>query len=155
LISQKLVTFEEQVQAVREILADALEAEEQWTEAARVLQGIPLHSGHRALTDAYRLKVYIRITRLLLEDDDAIEAEVYLNRASLILPPNPPQFPGGENPPKETEEELETRLSFRLCQARILDYKRRFLEASWRYLELSYAREMHADDRQRALYPLS
>lgn len=42
---------------------------------------------NRTVTDEYRLGIYIRIVRLLLEDDDATSAESYLNRASLIITP--------------------------------------------------------------------
>jgi hypothetical protein len=41
---------------------------------------------YRTVSDGYRLNTYIRIVRLLLEDDNATNAESYLNRASLLIP---------------------------------------------------------------------
>jgi Arc/MetJ-type ribon-helix-helix transcriptional regulator len=41
------VSYPEQSQAIREALARVLEAEEEWTKAAQVLQGIDLDSGGR------------------------------------------------------------------------------------------------------------
>jgi COP9 signalosome complex subunit 4 len=35
--------------------------------------------------DEYRLNIYIRIMRLLLEEDDAVTAESFFNRASLLI----------------------------------------------------------------------
>lgn len=81
--------------------------------------------------------------RLFLEDKDAIQAEVFLNRASSILPP------------ERASDEFaikEARLAYRLCQARILDFKRRFLDASWKYQSLSYATELDEQDRFQSLY---
>lgn len=34
----------------------------------------------------YKLKIYIHIVELLLETQNHVEAEVFLNRASLIMP---------------------------------------------------------------------
>ncbi len=38
----------------------------------------------RPLASDYKLKTYLRITRLYLEDDDPVQAEVFINRASLL-----------------------------------------------------------------------
>jgi len=46
-IQPRIVSYEEQVNSLRFQLADLLEAEESWTEAARVLMGISLDAGQR------------------------------------------------------------------------------------------------------------
>lgn len=46
-VQPKVVTFEEQVCKLREMYADLLEEDEEWSEAAKVLIGIPLEAGHR------------------------------------------------------------------------------------------------------------
>lgn len=94
-----------QIVALREMLADILESQEEWTDAAKMLQGIPLEStnryaatsfsrssaftpgvpSHRSVTDEYRLKTYVRIVRLLLEDSDTVSAQTYLNRAQGLI----------------------------------------------------------------------
>jgi len=38
----------------------------------------------RPLSSDYKLKTYLRIARLYLEDDDPVQAEVFINRASLL-----------------------------------------------------------------------
>lgn len=53
-------------------------------EAARMLQGIPLESGHRSVSDEYKCRIYIKIVQLLLEDDDAVSADAYLNRNIMV-----------------------------------------------------------------------
>ena len=46
-IQPRVVSFEDQVSVIRENLSKLYEAEEDWAEAARILQGIPLESSHR------------------------------------------------------------------------------------------------------------
>ena len=56
--------------------------------------------------------------RNLLEEDEAIQAMQFLNRANLLI--------------HETKN-VEYILFFKLCQARILDATRKFLEAASKY----------------------
>ncbi|KAG6837447.1 hypothetical protein H0H93_009541 [Arthromyces matolae] len=125
------------VNTLRFQLADLLEEEEEWSEAAHMLMGISLESGQRLVSDIERLKVYVRIVRLLLEDEDSVQAETYYNRAALLVHP-------GLN-------DRETLLQFKLCQARINDYNRKFLEAATRYHELSYVGEIDEEERRHML----
>jgi COP9 signalosome complex subunit 4 len=45
----------------------------------------------------------------------------------------------------------ETLLQFKLCQARISDYGRKFLEAASRYHELSYVGDIDEEERRHML----
>ena len=85
--------------------------------------GIPLDSGHRAVEPDYKLDIYLKIARLYLEDDNAVEAEAYVNRASLVQ--------------NESANAI-LRLKYKVCYARVLDSKKKFAEAAQRYYELSY-----------------
>lgn len=116
--------------------------------AARPETGLPRHAGMRSVDPTYRLRTNVRIAMLYLEaragdprvqrecacggrkrasplyaqDDDAGNAETYIKRATPLIPTN-------------TDRGLD--LQFKSCYARILDSKRRFLEAAVRYYELS------------------
>lgn len=90
----------------------------------------------RAMPDEDKLKVYIRIVRLLLEEEDSVQAETYYNRAALLV--------------NSTSDRVAL-LSFKLCQARINDYTRKFLEAASRYHELSWTGEIDEDERTMML----
>jgi len=72
----------------------------------------------RTISNEYKFGVYVRIMRNLLEDDEAIQGMQYLNRATLLI--------------HETKNP-ELILYFKLCQARILDASRKFLEAAVKY----------------------
>ncbi|ORZ14770.1 hypothetical protein BCR42DRAFT_417643 [Absidia repens] len=132
----RVVSFEEQLSQLREKLASIYEQEEDFLGAAKILQGIALDSGHRSISDEYKLQIYIRIVRLLLEEDEAAAAESYLNRAGLLIP---------------NSTDLVLNLTFKLSQARILDAKRRFLEACSRYHELSYVTQLDEDEQVQCL----
>ncbi|KAJ3827022.1 hypothetical protein F5880DRAFT_1621935 [Lentinula raphanica] len=132
----KIVSYEEQVTNLRFQLADIYELEEEWSEAARVLMGIQLDSNQRSLPDGEKMRVYVRIVRLLLEEEDSVQAESYFNRAQLLF---------------HSTTDKETLLQFKLCQARISDYSRKFLEAASRYHELSFVADIDEEERRHML----
>jgi len=146
----------EQVNLLKFELADILEHEEDWSGAARVLRGINLEASPRCIdlsqltrvslvsdqrspcsSDEEKLRVYIRIVRLLLEEEDSVQAETYHNRATSLI---------------HSTSDRETLLSYKLCQARISDYARKFLEAASRYHELSFVGEIDEEERGHMLY---
>ncbi|TFY82725.1 hypothetical protein EWM64_g1292 [Hericium alpestre] len=122
IVEDVLTTVQPRLASYEEQLADLLENEEDWNEAARVLMGITLDTSQRT-TDEDKLRVYIRIVRLLLEEEDSVQGETYYNRAASLI---------------HSTSDRETVLAFKLCQARISDYSRKFLEAAARYHELSF-----------------
>lgn len=121
-LQPRVVAFEEQVSIIREHLASVYQDEEEWAEAASCLRAIPLDTGNRVLDPEYKVNIYVKIAQLYLEDDEAVQAETFLNRASILIPDC---------------KEPNLHMRYKVCFARIMDYKRRFLEASSRYYELS------------------
>mmetsp|Transcript_45898 Transcript_45898/g.73459 ORF Transcript_45898/g.73459 Transcript_45898/m.73459 type:complete len:406 (+) Transcript_45898:100-1317(+) len=121
-MNPRVVSFEEQVSVLREGLAALHQAGKEWGKAAHVLAGIDLDSGIRVLTDEFKLQKCVQIAMLYLEDDDALNAETFIKKASFLLAAC-------------KDDTLE--LQFKTCYARILDAKRRFVEAALRYYELS------------------
>ncbi|KAG0063746.1 COP9 signalosome complex subunit 4 [Linnemannia elongata] len=135
-VQSRVVSFEEQVSAIRMHLATIYESEEDWAEAAQVLMGVPLDSGHRIVPNEFKIEIYIRIVRLLLEDDEAGMADTYLNRAAVLM--------------RDTKD-INLQLTFKLSQARIADFKNNFLKASSQYHEISYIQEIDIDERLQTL----
>lgn len=136
MLQPRVVSFEEQDASIREILADAYQEREDYIDAAKVLEGIQLNSSQRKISDYERVKTWIRICRLYLEEDDTTSAETYLNRAKTLL---------------YKVEDREVNLMFQLSQARILDARRRFLEASQAYHTFSFSTVLDEEERTRAL----
>jgi len=95
------------------------------------------------LDDTYKLAKCVKIALLYLEDDDAINAEVFIKKASFMV--------------NNCRDEA-LNLQYKVCYARILDSKRKFLEAALRYYELSQlekreigGRRVDEDELQQAL----
>jgi len=135
-IQPRVISFEEQVVQIRQHLATIFEGEENWREAASMLEGIPIDIGHKQYSTDYKLKTFVTIARLYLEDEDPVQAEAYVKRASQLH--------------KETRNK-ELQLHFKACQARLWDYRRKFIEAAQCYNELSYKTAILETERTKAL----
>lgn len=135
-VESQVASFEEQDAQLRDILADAYTLQEEYIEAAKVLQGIQLESSQRRIPDDHKVSVWIRICRLYLEEDDTTSAESYLNRAKNL---------------RHKVSNPELILGFQLSEARILDARRKFLEASQAYHSFSFSAVLEEEERTRAL----
>ena len=117
---------------MRQHLADIYEREQNWGQAARVsnllhpfgqfcvlqvLVGIPLETGQKQYSVDYKLETYLKIARLYLEDEDPVQGEAYINRAAILL--------------TQTKNDG-LQIIYKVCQGRVLDYKRKFIEAASR-----------------------
>ena len=123
-----------QVNQLKIELAGIFEAEEEWSEAARTLKDVNLDNART--TDEEKLRFYVRIVRLHLEDEDSVSAETYYNRAASLI--------------HSTRDKVIV-LQYKLCQARINDYNRKFIEAALRYHELSFVSDIDEEERQHML----
>eukprot|EP01132_Coremiostelium_polycephalum_P002263 gene2263-2786_t len=121
-IQNRVVAFEEQVSEIRYNLAKLYEKQENWREAAKSLIAIPLDSSQRVISPEYKVKIYVKIARLYLEEEESVQAEIYINRATDLI---------------HHVKKQKHILAHKTCFARIMDYKRMFLKASFRYHELS------------------
>ncbi|KAB2096613.1 hypothetical protein ES319_A01G119600v1 [Gossypium barbadense] len=130
-IQPRVVSFEEQVLFIREKLAELYESEQQCSKAAQILSGIDLDSGMRVIDDTFRLSKCVQIARLYLEDDDAVNAEAFINKASFLI--------------SNSQHEVLI-LQYKVCYARILDMKRKFLEAALRYYDISQIEKRQIGD---------
>ncbi|KAH1044399.1 hypothetical protein GYH30_025926 [Glycine max] len=132
-IQPRVVSFEEQVLVIREKLAELYESEKQWSKAAQMLSGIDLDSGMRVIDDGFRLSKCVQIACLYLEDDDAVNAEAFINKASFLV--------------SNSHHEV-LNLKYKVCYARILDLKRKFLEAALRYYDISQIEKRQIGDEE-------
>ncbi|WAQ96854.1 CSN4-like protein [Mya arenaria] len=135
-VQARVISFEEQVSDIRQHLADIYEREGAWKEAANILVGIPMETGQRQYKPEYKLETYLKIARLYLEDADPVQAEAYINRASLL---------------QTDSQNQELQIHYKACYARVLDFRRKFIEAAVRYNELSYKSLVAEDERITAL----
>ncbi|RHY27865.1 hypothetical protein DYB32_007643, partial [Aphanomyces invadans] len=147
-IKSRILSFEEADVALREILCDLLMDEEEYIEAAKTLAAINLESSSRwgslsfsttfpgisltfqatrQYTDDEKAEKYVKIAELYLQEDETVDAENYINRASRVI-----HAVGSNNWP--------LKLRYQVSYARILDAKRKFLDAALRYYEFSQSK---------------
>lgn len=137
-LQPKVVSFEEQDTQLKEVLADTYEELQDYLASAKALQSITLSSSQRDISNVDKAKVWIRITRCYLEEDDSTNAVTFLNRVKNTVHVN-------------DLESDEIRLQFQLCQARISDSQRQFLDASASYHSLSTQSQIDEGERLQAL----
>lgn len=136
LLAPKTVSFEQQDTDLKFALADAYEADEDFTNSAKTLQVITLDSSQRSVSDNEKAQVWIRICRCYLEEDNPTNAVTYLNRLKQII---------------YNVSDQVIKLQFQLSQARISDSMNQFLDASTAYYALSSERLIDEEERLQTL----
>ena len=136
--------FDTAIASIREHLAGVLERAQSWSEAATTLTAIQFDSVQRSMPDDWRATMFVRIARDFIRAENLKDAEPWGNRASVLMP-------GCNNEG--------TKLMFRTLQAQILDYKRKYVDAGFKYYSLSqlarrkYGTEtVSAEDTAQALH---
>ncbi|GLE03138.1 hypothetical protein PINS_up012017 [Pythium insidiosum] len=114
-------------------LADLYMEDEEYIEAAKALAAINLESSARQYSDTQKAEKYVKIAELYLQEDETVDAENFINRASRCI---------------HSVEDWALKLRYQVSYARILDAKRKFLDAALRYYEFSQSKpdEVDPDD---------
>ncbi|ERE92432.1 COP9 signalosome complex subunit 4 [Cricetulus griseus] len=126
-VQPRVISFEEQVASIRQHLASIYEKEEDWRNAAQVLVGIPLETGQNPCKDFDSKK------------NESATVVVHTFNASV------------QRQKQAYLCEFKASLVYSVCYARVLDYRRKFIEAAQRYNELSYKTIVHESERLEAL----
>jgi len=136
LIAPRVASFEDQDLALKQIVADSFEQQADYRGVATTLQSINMDSAQRPYSPDEKASQWLRIVRCYLEEDEPENAVAYVNRIKGVYP---------------DVKDRNTRVMFLLCQARILDSQRSFLDASAKYYDTSLEMAVDEDDRLRAL----
>lgn len=118
----RVVSFEEEDFVIRELLSEVFQAEGDWSEAAKCLAAINLETGTRCRTPMQKAEKYVKIAELYLEDDDPVAADTFCTRAAMVM---------------HEVADVPLQLRYKVCHARIMDSKRKFLDAASKYCDLS------------------
>lgn len=118
----RVVSFEEEDFLIRELLSQVFQAECDWAEAAKCLAAINLETGTRCRTPLQKAEKYVQIAEYYLEDDDTVAADTFCSRAAMVM---------------HEVNDTPLNLRYRVCHARVLDSKRKFLEAASKYCDIS------------------
>ncbi|GMR47605.1 hypothetical protein PMAYCL1PPCAC_17800, partial [Pristionchus mayeri] len=137
-LQPRAISYEDQLAQVSFKLAGIFESEGNNKQAAFYLRNMNLEQAQRGIAESEKCEIYLRTARLYLEADEAEEAEKMINRVSLLL----------QNIEKKDDE---LTFSYKALFARILDSRRRFLEAASRFYELANSQLLPQSDRMEAL----
>jgi len=130
------VQFEEQISDINYNLAKVIIAEgTDFLTAAKVLQAIPLETGQRNYPVEKKVKIWVMIAQLYLEEERALEAERFINKAAPLT---------GQI---KNEKLL---LKYKSAFVRNQDFNRKFSEAALSYYRLSQT-VPRDDERMQAL----
>lgn len=116
----KTHAYEEADKVLRNALFDVLVSQGCFREAAVVLTRLHPKS------DLDKAATYVKIAETFLEDDESVDAETYVSRASGLMHAVP-------------QDDWALQLRYRVTLARTLDARRKFLDAAMHYYELSQA----------------
>jgi COP9 signalosome complex subunit 4 len=130
--------YEEQDTQIKLALADAFETDQvqDFRKSAQTLATINLESTQKSVTPDEKARVWVRIVRCYLEEEDPTSAFTHLNKVKNII---------------FSVHDKQTKLHFNLSQARIYDSQRAFLDAAQAYLTLSIEPLIDEEEREQAL----
>ena len=74
------------------------------------------------ITEEEKANVYVQIAEYWFEDDDAVNAEKFINKAAHII---------------HRVNDATLQIRYKVCHSRIMDSKRKFLIAAYAYYDLS------------------
>merc|ERR1711920_1221299 len=97
--------------------------------------------------DSEKAENYVKIAELFLQDDETVEAETYINKASRVIHGISDLSNEDEEAKEESVEDpnWQLKLRYQVSYARILDTKRKFIDAATRYYQLSQERPEQID----------
>ncbi|KAJ2893091.1 COP9 signalosome complex subunit 4 [Zalerion maritima] len=135
-LTQHASSYPDQMSALLDLCAVCHEANEDFHAAAESLALIPLDTTQRKVDNADRARIWIRIVRDYLEEDESENAEPYLNKLKNVM---------------HTVSDPTLSLHFNLSQARINDAKREFYAAASRYHDISFSTAIAEEERLHTL----
>mmetsp|Transcript_36559 Transcript_36559/g.113104 ORF Transcript_36559/g.113104 Transcript_36559/m.113104 type:complete len:410 (-) Transcript_36559:50-1279(-) len=138
-VKPQVQSFEEADYALRQALFACLLEAGDFRDAAMTLGGINVETSAKQYTEQEKAALYVQVAETFLEEDESVDAETYVTRASGLMRGVP-------------QSDWTLHLRYRVTLAKTLDSRRKFLDAAMRYYELSQAQ--HEALRQEELVNL-
>lgn len=120
--STRNIALEEEDASIKKLLAEIYAAKNDNEKAARTLEKINLENTTREISADEKADVYVQIAEYWFSEDDAVNAEKYINKAAHII---------------HQVQDNKLRNRYKVFHANIMDSKRRFLVAAYSYYDLS------------------
>ena len=81
----RLMSFEDQIADINQHMSNIYESQKDFNKAAFYLSGIPLENSQKNYSKVFTTQMYLKIAQLYIEGHDANQAEIFINRASLLI----------------------------------------------------------------------
>ena len=88
IVQPRVISFEDQVVTIRTHLADIYEREQNWSEAGKVLVGIPLETGQKQYSVDFKLETYLKIARSVGASLQVLVGDFFYHKVHLIFHKN-------------------------------------------------------------------
>lgn len=131
-IGNRQISFEDEVRSqhflimqdasFKKQVAEIHAAKRDFDKAARTLERINLDNVNRIIDNDEKAQLLVQTAEYWFEDDDAVNAEKFINKAAHIM---------------HLVKDQALQIRYKVCHSRIMDSKRKFLIASFSYYELS------------------
>jgi len=134
MIASKIGLLEEEDALIRKEVASVYEAKKMHSDSAKCLQKIRLENSTRNVSLLEKATTYVTIAENWFYEDDAVNAELFLNKATHVILDVP-------------DEEINMR--YRYWKAKVFDSKRKFVFASQAYYELSSKEDYKIEEENK------
>mmetsp|Transcript_2733 Transcript_2733/g.2586 ORF Transcript_2733/g.2586 Transcript_2733/m.2586 type:complete len:148 (+) Transcript_2733:193-636(+) len=121
-IGGRIVSFEEEDGSFKKQVAEIFAAKKEFDKAARLLEKINLENTNRNILEDEKVDVFVQIAEHWFEDQDAVNAEKFINKAAHYV---------------HMVRDQGIVLRYKVCHSRIMDSKRKFIVAASSYYDLS------------------
>lgn len=103
-------------------MAEVYAAKKDYEKAARTLEKINLENPNRNIFADEKAEIYVQIAEYWFEDEDAVNAEKFINKAAHVM---------------HLVKNQTIIIRYKVCHSKIMDSKRKFLVAATAYYDLS------------------
>mmetsp|Transcript_7787 Transcript_7787/g.13054 ORF Transcript_7787/g.13054 Transcript_7787/m.13054 type:complete len:165 (+) Transcript_7787:73-567(+) len=113
--------FDSEDTLIKKELANVQAAKEDFVSAARTLEKVSIDQSDKSYRQ--KVEIWLSIAENWFEADDSVNAEKYVNKAAFLM--------------HHLQNERELQIQYRCFNAKILDSKRQFNLAAWKYYHVS------------------
>jgi COP9 signalosome complex subunit 4 len=134
MIQPKLSMLEEEDALIRNEVASVYQAKKMYIDSAKCLQKIKLENTTREVSETEKANTYVTIAENWFYEDDAVNAEIFLNKATHVM---------------YYVADQDINIRYRYWKAKVFDSKRKFILAAQAYYELSSKEDYKIEDENK------
>mmetsp|Transcript_1257 Transcript_1257/g.1481 ORF Transcript_1257/g.1481 Transcript_1257/m.1481 type:complete len:229 (+) Transcript_1257:71-757(+) len=135
IVKPRQFQFDQEDTLIKRELAEVFSAQKNYEQAARTLETILIDQSEKSFRE--KAEVWLMIAENWFEADDSVNAEIYVNKAAYLM--------------HHLEKCVDIQLQYKSFHAKILDSKRQFTLAAWKYYSVSNQQGIEDEDAYQML----